>query len=172
MASVNSDDSPSSQSPPTQRSKSGSKSTNSRHVHELPAGYGHSGVIGEGNPAGIFHSDDQSRLAYIQELERTIDALRAPQGSHRDRFALSRRSHLSGEGDERQFAHSGEERIHPGPFPTGEETEKGWKLDIKRWKRVNNRNGFSDIYDESEKIEDIRKREREIRSGGKLHLPY
>ena len=48
----------------------------------------------------------------------------------------------------------------------GEETEKGWKLEIKRWKRVNNRNGFSDIYDESEKIEDIRKREREIRSGG------
>lgn len=31
---------------------------------------------------------------------------------------------------------------------------------------MNNRNGFSDIYDESEKIEDIRKREREIRSGG------
>ena len=40
-------------------------------------------------------------------------------------------------------------------------------MEIKRWKRVNNCNGFSDIYDESEKIEDIRKRERDIRSGGK-----
>lgn len=56
--------------------------------------------------------------------------------------------------------------MHPGQFQNGEEAEKGWKLEIKRWKRVNNRNGFSEIYDESEKIEDIRKREREIRSGG------
>lgn len=35
---------------------------------------------------------------------------------------------------------------------------------------MNNRNGFSEIYDESEKIEDIRKRERDIRRGGKR--PY
>ena len=39
-------------------------------------------------------------------------------------------------------------------------------MEIKRWKRVTDRYGSSDIYDESEKIEDIRKREREIRRGG------
>ena len=44
-------------------------------------------------------------------------------------------------------------------------------MEIKRWKRVTDRYGSSDIYDESEKIEDIRKREREIRRGGYvLHL--
>lgn len=37
---------------------------------------------------------------------------------------------------------------------------------------MNNRHGFSDIYDESEKIEDIRKREREIRSGGYVLSVY
>ena len=167
MTSVNSDDVLSSPSPTTHRSTSGSKSTNSRLVQELPTGYRYNDVNGEGYPTRMLQSDDQSRSAYIQDLQRTIDALRAQQGDHRDRFAQSRRSHLSGEGDEHhQLAPSGEDRIHPGQFQNSEETEKGWKLEIKRWKRVNNRNGFSDIYDESEKIEDIRKREREIRSGG------
>ena len=152
MTSVNSDDSPSSQSPTTQRSKSGSKTIGSRHVHDLPAGYGPYAISGEGNAP----SDDQSCSARIQDLQRTIDDLRAQQASYRDRLAQSRSSHLSGGGYDRpHFAPNGED-----------ETEKGWKLEIKRWKRVNNRNGFSDIYDESEKIEDIRKREREIRSGG------
>lgn len=173
MASVNSDDSPSSQSPSTQRLKSGSKSTSSRHFQDPPTGYGHDDVNVEGNLAKILQSEDQSRSAYIQELQRTIDVLRAQQEGHRDRFAQSRRSQFSGELDERHLSvHSGDDRIHPGQFPNGEETEKGWKPEIKRWKRVNNRNGFSDIYDESEKIEDIRKRERDIRSGGKtpFHL--
>lgn len=79
MTSINSDDLPSSQSPTTQRSKGGSKSTNPRHIQELPTGYGYNEVNGEGNPAKILQSDDQSRSAYIQELQRTIDALRAQQ---------------------------------------------------------------------------------------------
>ena len=163
MTSVNSDDSPSSQSPTTQRSKSGSKSTGSRHVHDLPAGYGHYPISGEGNAP----SDDQSCSAHIQDLQRTIDDLRAQQASYRDRLAQSRSSHFSaGEYGRPHLAHSVEDRNHSNRFQVGDETEKGWKLEIKRWKRVNNRNGFSDIYDESEKIEDIRKREREIRSGG------
>ncbi|KAI4164164.1 MAG: hypothetical protein LQ342_002128 [Letrouitia transgressa] len=41
-----------------------------------------------------------------------------------------------------------------------------WKLEVKRWKRVDGRTGSMDIYDENEKIEDIRKRENEIRGGG------
>ena len=167
MASVNSDDSPSSQGPTTRRSKSGSKSTESRHLQNLPTGYGHDDINGEGSLARIHQSEDQIRSAYIQELQRTIDVLRAQQEGPRDRFAQSRRSQFSGEVDERhRSTHSGDDRIHPGHFPTGEDTEKGWKPEIKRWKRVNNRNGFSDIYDESEKIEDIRKKERDIRSGG------
>ena len=138
MTSVNSDDSPSSQSPPTQPSNGGSRS--------------------------IFQSNDQSRSAKIQELSREIDALRAQQRGHRGHFARSRGLHFSGEGDEHHL--SPDDRIHPGQFPNGDENEKEWKLEIKRWKRVQNRNGFSEIYDESEKIEDIRKREREMHSGG------
>ena len=153
MTSVNSDDSPSSQSPTNQRSKSGSKST----------AYGHYAIGGGGNAP----SEDQSCVAHIQDLQKTIDALRAQQASYRDRLAQPRSSYYSAEGDERpHLAHSGEDRSHSNRFRVDDETEKGWKLEIKRWKRVNNRNGFSDIYDESEKIEDIRKREREIRSGG------
>ena len=163
MTSVNSDDSPSSQSPATQRSKNGSKGTSSRYVQDLPVGYGRYAISGEGNSS----SDDQSCLAHIQDLQRTIDTLRAEQASYRDRLAQPRSSHFSGGEVERaHFAPSGEDRSHSNRFHVGDETEKGWKLEIKRWKRVNNRNGFSDIYDESEKIEDIRKREREIRSGG------
>lgn len=132
MTSVNSDDLPTSQSPGTQRSKSGSKSTSSRPVQELSAGYGYNGVNGEGTSTSIPHSDDQSRSAYIQELQRTIDALRAQQVSLRDHYAQSRRSHFSGEGDEHQpSAHSGEERIQSGQMDIGEGTERGWKLEIQ-----------------------------------------
>ena len=153
MTSVNSDDSPSSQGPTTQQSNSGSRNIGSRHDHDSPAGYGHYPLSGEGTAP----SDDQSCSVRIQDLQRTIDALRAQQASYRDRLAQSRSSHFSGgEVERHRFSHS----------QISDETEKGWKLEIKRWKRVNNRNGFSDIYDESEKIEDIRKREREIRSGG------
>ena len=162
MTSVNSDDSPSSQGPTTQRSKSGSKSTGSRHVHDPSAVYGHYAVSGEGTAP----SDDQSYSAHIQDLQRNIDALRAEQASYRNRLAQSRSSHFSGEVERHHFSPSGEDRSHSNRLLISDETEKGWKLEIKRWKRVNNRNGFSDIYDESEKIEDIRKREREIRSGG------
>ena len=163
MTSVNSDDSPSSQSPPAQRSKSNSKSTGSRHVHDLPTAYGQYAISGDGNAP----SDDQSFSARIQDLQKTIDDLRIQQAGYRDRLAQSRSSHAGGGGYERpHFTHSGEDRNHSNRFQVDDETDKGWKLEIKRWKRVNNRNGFSDIYDESEKIEDIRKREREIRSGG------
>ena len=158
MTSVTSDDSPSSQSPTTQRSKSGSKSTGSRHVQGLPAGHGHYPISGEGNAP----NDDENYSARILDLQRTIEDLRAQQASYQDRLAQSRSSRVTGGGYERPLLHSGEDRR----LRVGDETEKGWKLEIKRWKRVNNRNGFSDIYDESEKIEDIRKREREIRSGG------
>lgn len=164
MASVSSNESPPSQSPTTSRSKSGSKSTNSPQVQGLPTGYGHRGVHGDAtNPTSVVQSEDQSRLASIAELQRTIDTLLAQQISLQDGLAQSRRSHFSGDGDEyHQFNHS-EDRIHSR---IGEVNQKEWKLEIKRWKRVSNRAGFSDIYDESEKIEDIRKREREIRSGG------
>ena len=169
MNSVTSDDSPSVQNPTTQRSKSGSKSTNSRYTQELPTADGYDDVNREGILGIIHRSDDQSRSAYIQELQRTIDALRAQLGAHRDHLAQPRKSDSSGEGDRRyQVVHSGEDRLHSGRFQNGEEMERGWKKEIKRWKRVNNRNGFSDIYDESEKIEDIRRREREIRSGGTM----
>ena len=167
MTSVTSDDSPSGRSPTTQRSKSGSKSTKSPYTQELLTGDGYNDVNREGNSVIIHRSDDQSRSAYIQGLQRTIDALRAQLGPHRDHVAQPRKSDSGSEEDRRyRVSHSGEDRVHPGRFQNGEAMERGWKKEIKRWKRVHNRNGFSDIYDESEKIEDIRRREREIRSGG------
>ena len=48
----------------------------------------------------------------------------------------------------------------------GSEPNREWKLEVKRWKRVAGRTGSTDFYDENEKIEDIRRREREIRGGG------
>ena len=171
MTSVTSDESPSARNPTAQRSKSGSQSTNSRYTQELPTRDGYNDLKREDSPGIIHRSDDQSRSAYIQGLQRTIDALRAQLGAHRDHVAQREKSDFSSEGDRRnQIAHSGEDRVHSRRFQNGEELERGWKKEIKRWKRVSNRNGFSDIYDESEKIEDIRRREREIRSGGTTPL--
>ena len=48
----------------------------------------------------------------------------------------------------------------------GSEASTEWKLEVKRWKRVDGRTGSMDIYDDTQKIEDIRKREREIQGGG------
>ena len=45
------------------------------------------------------------------------------------------------------------------------DTSSEWKLEVKRWKRVDGRTGSIDIYDDSHNIEDIRKREREIQGG-------
>ena len=41
-----------------------------------------------------------------------------------------------------------------------EEVDKDWKLEVKRWKRVPNRYGSADLYDASQKIEDIRRKEQ------------
>ena len=41
-----------------------------------------------------------------------------------------------------------------------DEADKDWKLNVKRWKRVPNRYGSADLYDASQKIEDIRRKEQ------------
>ena len=112
-------------------------------------------VDGDSNLASLLQSDQQIRSAYILKLQRTIDYLRAQEKGPKDRLSQAQRSN-----------HSGEQSTLPGQYQDGENNQNGWNLEIKRWKKVHNRNGFSEIYDESEKIEDIRKREREIRSGG------
>ena len=74
-----------------------------------------------------------------------------------------------GEGSRSEsFFHSMNERVRS----IDHGNEKGWKLEIKRWKRVINRYGSSDMYDESQKIEDIRRKEQEIRSGGYVISVY
>ena len=98
-------------------------------------------------------------LSYLNDLENEVNELRTGQST--------------------QFEGSPHSSHHRhGSFPSNRAEdyvasshrdghgETGWKLEVKRWKRVNGRNGTTDLYDESEKIEDIRKREREIRSGG------
>ena len=117
----------------------------------------------------------------VQELEKMVIALQAFHGvqhQQKDRFGFSRRSLPSadrGDGDggrpESHF-NSITERIRTGDFRVGENAGQGWKLEIKRWKRVNNRYGSSDLYDESQKIEDIRRKEQEIRSGGYVLSVY
>ena len=54
----------------------------------------------------------------------------------------------------------------------GSETSSEWKVEVKRYKRVEGRTGAMDIYDETQNIEDIRRREREIQGGGNVLNVY
>lgn len=161
MRTMNSDDPTSPQSPSGQGSRS---SINSPHTEDRPV------FQGEVSPKGI-HSDDLqgagsgNTKAYVRELERTVAKLReAHKGRARGRYSQGRGSQFSGDLDERP-------RPGSNHLAQNGEFSREWKTEIKRWKRVTDRYGSSDIYDESEKIEDIRKREREIRRGGYvLHL--
>ena len=161
MHTVNSEDPTSPQSPPGRGSRS---SINSPRTDDRR------GFQNDISPKGIL-SDDNQRLgsgdteAYVRKLERTIVALREAQqqGRPRGRYPQVRGSQSSGDIDE---------RLRPGcnHLAQNGEFDKEWKTEIKRWKRVTDRYGSSDIYDESEKIEDIRKREREIRRRG--YVPH
>ena len=161
MRTMNSEDPTSPQSPSGQGSRS---SINSPHTEDRSV------FQGEASPKGI-HSDDLQRAgsgnteAYVRELERTVAKLReAHKGRARGRYSQGRGSQFSGDLDERP-------RPGSNHLAQNGEYSREWKTEIKRWKRVTDRYGSSDIYDESEKIEDIRKREREIRRGGYvLHL--
>ncbi len=128
------------------------------------------GFQNDTSPRDIISDDNQGPgsgdgEAYVRKLERTVAALREAQqqGWPRGRYPQIRGSQFSGDRDERP-------RPGPNHLAQNGEFSKEWKTEIKRWKRVNNRYGSSDIYDESEKIEDIRKREREIRRGG--YVPH
>ena len=121
-------------------------------------------------PQGILSDDLQgpgsgNTEAYVRQLERTVAALReAQKGRARGLYSQGRGSQFSGDVDERP-------RPGSNHLAQNGEFSREWRTEIKRWKRVTDRYGSSDIYDESEKIEDIRKREREIRRGGYvLHL--
>lgn len=103
-------------------------------------------------------------LAYIQDLEKTVGYLRntlQQQGFNRgslDQKANSRKDSLQ------RLNNGGDEiSLHDD---RGDQPNRGWKLEIKRFKKVNDRYGSAEFYDESAKIEDIRKRERELHSGG------
>lgn len=173
--SINSDDTQN----PTRRSKAGSKGTsNSRQTEDTPADYNNlEAQTLEGTLMEVLQCDalethirsDQARdaliswikaqnhgsvsaSAYIHELKKTVAALRGAQ-QRQHRKTQSHRSTGDAIRDE-----------HP--------EKNGWNLELKSWKKVNNRYGSADIYDESEKIEDIRKREREIRSGGHVLSVY
>lgn len=156
MRTMNSEDPTSPQSPSGRGSRSSINSprTEDRLVSQ-----------GEASPKGILSDDLQgpgsvNTEAYVRQLERTVAALReAHQGRARGRYSQGRGSQFSGDLDERP---------RPGSNHLAQKGEfsREWKTEIKRWKRVTDRYGSSDIYDESEKIEDIRKREREIRRGG------
>lgn len=122
---------------------------------------GFNDIDSDSNLANVLQNDQQSLSAYILRLQRTLDYLRAQQRSPKDRLIQAQRSH-----------HSAEDSTQPGQYQNDDKHQDGWNLEIKRWKKVHNRNGFSEIYDESQKIEDIRKREHEIRSGGYVLSVY
>lgn len=96
-------------------------------------------------------------LAYIQDLENHGS------GSHDPSLErLARREDHEAEAyaSPRQGDAVVSPRMHRGS------DHREWKLDVKRWKRVDGGTGSTIMYDESENIEDIRKRERDIRGGG------
>ena len=161
MHTVSSEDPTSPQSPSRRGSRS---SVNS------PRTDGRRGFQNDTSAKGIFSDDSQGpgsgdTEAYVRKLERTVVALREAQqqGWPRGRYPQVRGSQFSGDRDERP-------RPGPNHIAQNGEFSKEWKTEIKRWKRVSDRYGSSDIYDESEKIEDIRRREREIRRGG--YVPH
>lgn len=100
-------------------------------------------------------------LAYIQDLEKTVGNLRSTLLQHRgslDQNSSSRKDSL-----QRQTNGVDDISLHDD---RGDQPHEGWKLEVKRVKKVNDRYGSAEFYDESAKIEDIRKRERELHSGG------
>ena len=109
-------------------------------------------------------------LAYIQVLEKTIGNLRntlQQQGTYRsspDQKSNSRKDSLQRQPN---CENDWSLREENGGWPNEE-----WKLEVKRYKKVHDRYGSAEFYDESEKIEDIRKRERELHSGGYILTMY
>jgi hypothetical protein len=104
---------------------------------------------GPQTPQSPIQRANGSQQSYILELERQLAAYRGTSGNqtihhNRDGFSI------------RQSQSSGEiERVRAERFVNGE-VGKEWKLEVKRWKRVTNRYGSSDLYEESERIEDVR----------------
>ena len=90
----------------------------------------------------------------MQDLERTIASLRR---------SISPGQYQKGESEHEGSSTQEEHRNDTRLAAQGQEE---WKPELKRWKRVKNRYGSQYMYDENEKIEDIRKRERGSRSGG------
>ena len=181
MTSVISDKSPS--SPVYRQGKGGPRGSNSRVNLDSYGDCGYTDANCDYSPgrafpnveaAGSLSAYIHEQSTYIRELEATIAALRSGQsGQYGDQMPPTRRSQFSGDPDDRarpgSFSQNSEGRVRQEQYHHNTE---GWKTEIKRWKRVNNRYGSSDIYDESEKIEDIRKKEREIRSGGYVLSVY
>ena len=97
-------------------------------------------------------------LAYINDIEATGNSIQSPS---REQLTLQRNHDARVPTD----ASINEDISSPRVYRDSE-AGKGWKLQVKRWKRVDGRTGSTDFYDESEKIEDIRRREREIHGGG------
>ena len=56
------------------------------------------------------------------------------------------------------------------PLSNGQPIE--WRLEVKRLTRVEGRTGSVDVYESNQKIEDIRRREREFRGGGYVLNAY
>ena len=96
-------------------------------------------------------------LAYIQDLEN--------HGNGNRDHNLEQRAHPE-EQETESYSNTKQSEIIASPRMHRGTEHREWKLEVKRWKRVEGSTGSTDVYDESEKIEDIRRREREIRGGG------
>lgn len=103
-------------------------------------------------------------LAYIQYLEKTIENLQGFPRGNSDQRSNSLKNNLQ------SLPNGGDEKIFAGD--SSNQYNEGWKLEVKRYKKVNDRFGSAEFYDESEKIEDIRKREREVHAGGYVLTMY
>lgn len=105
----------------------------------------------------------------VQELQQTVKILQQLHGSPRELTMMNLKGQLANAQRESSRSDSlpspDQERVATYMQKT-EPGEKGWKLKIKRWKRVKNRYGSAELYDDTKKIEDIAKKEHDIRSGG------
>ena len=101
---------------------------------------------------------------YLQDFETGVNLDQSQSQEHLP--------HRHGPDPESNSSRSIAEFIAQSHLPLSNGTATEWKLEVKRLTRVEGRTGSVDVYESNQKIEDIRRREREFRGGGYVLNAY
>ena len=117
-----------------------------------------SGINGDTRSLDGSSYNTAALLAHIKDLEEKVRILSSGTQHDQSQTGDVGQSVYSNAGD---FSPVGRHRYPKTPHG-------GWTLEVQKYKRVKNQYGSHDVYPGSEKIEDIKKRERESGSGGNI----